>query len=88
MNRVDLTLSSVASPASFAECWTDEVFRLYCLSDPRGDAPFPTSPWFGPLTNYLAGNDVFPVDISHPVAHIQRSFDLGPLRLADYVEIK
>jgi hypothetical protein len=24
----------------------------------------------------------------HPVAHIERPFDLGPLRLADYVAIK
>jgi hypothetical protein len=49
-------------------------------------APYPTSPWFGPLQKYSApdiGGDATLI-ADHPVAYIQRSFDLGPLRLSDY----
>ena len=56
-------------------------------------APYPTSPWFGPLrqvfvpVNYdknLVGTKTILV-VEHPVAHIQRSFDFHSLRLADYL---
>jgi hypothetical protein len=45
------------------------------------NAPYPTSPWFGPIRRvYWDWEKGFPIA---PVAYIQRSFDLGPLRLAD-----
>jgi hypothetical protein len=40
--------------------------------------------WFGPIRRDLLGTDVFVPAV--PVAYIQRSFDLGPLRLSDAIE--
>ena len=56
-------------------------------------APYPTSPWFGPLRRYAIpshyeGDDPgrqIMLAVEHPVAHIQRSFDFHSLRLADYL---
>ena len=56
-------------------------------------APYPTSPWFGPLQRYSVAVTYFGDDlmgdtilaVEHPVAHIQRSFDFHSLRLADYL---
>ena len=56
-------------------------------------APYPTSPWFGPLRRYAIpshyeGDDPgrrIMLALEHPVAHIQRSFDFHSLRLADYL---
>lgn len=56
-------------------------------------APYPTSPWFGPLQEYsvpAAFEGKRPVTdmalvLETPVAHIQRSFDFQSLRLADYL---
>jgi hypothetical protein len=49
-------------------------------------APYPTSPWFGPLQRYsvkdLVGDTKLVVE--HRVAHIERLFAFQSLRLADY----
>ena len=63
-------------------CREGVLDEFYCLWNLQVDSPFPTSPWFGPLEIYYAHKP------EHSVAHIQRPFDLGPLRLADYVAIK
>lgn len=76
---VDLTL--LARPSSQCQLEPFGAF-YYCLWNPYVFSPFPTSPWFGPLEMYQGEKP------GHPVAHIQRSFDLGPLRLADYIDIK
>jgi hypothetical protein len=75
---VDLTL---VAPNS-SQCREGTLDEFYCLWNPYVFSPFPTSPWFGPLEMYQGEKP------GHPVAHIQRSFDLGPLRLADYIDIK
>jgi hypothetical protein len=75
---VDLTL--VAPGCS--QCREEALDDVYCIWNPQVFSPFPTSPWFGPLDRYKRAKP------EHPVAHIQRPFDLGPLRLADYVVIK
>jgi len=62
---LDLTLS--ANEARNPDCWID-----------AGYAPYPISPWFGPIGKCL-DDDIAPQRV--PVAYIQRSFDLGPLRL-------
>jgi ABC-type transport system involved in multi-copper enzyme maturation permease subunit len=67
---LDLTLSGPPTePWKPGKCWVEDVY-----------APYPTSPWFGPLSKCEASEV--------PVAHIERSFDLGPLRLADAVVVK
>jgi hypothetical protein len=73
---VDLTIMAPTS----SQC-REDFNEFYCLWNPQVYSPFPTSPWFGPLAVYRGDRP------KHPVAHIQRSFDLGPLRLADYVEM-
>lgn len=57
----------------------------YALPGIQAFAPYPTSPWFGPLQRWntvVVGGNTLAVD--RPVAHLERAFDLGPLRLADY----
>ena len=75
---VDLTLMAPTS----SQCQLEPYQAFYCLWNPYVFSPFPTSPWFGPLEMYQGDSP------EHPVAHIERPFDLGPLRLADYVAIK
>jgi hypothetical protein len=77
--------------ASFGQCWFEVSTMLECLSHCRAPgsevyAPYPTSPWFGPLQRYFAPDILGEnkVVVEHPVAHIRRSFDFGPLRLAGY----
>jgi hypothetical protein len=55
----------------------------YCLWNPNVFEPAPISPWFGPLELYKKAG--YP--LMHPVAHIQRQFDLGPLRLFDFMKV-
>jgi hypothetical protein len=74
-----INLTLVAPGCS--QCREEAHDDVYCLWNPQVYSPFSISPWFGPLDRYRATPE-------HPVAHIQRSFDLGPLRLADYVDIK
>jgi hypothetical protein len=94
----DLTLTAPGAERSgVGRCGYEGWDDTYCLSPlpaleagelgtVKGYAPYPTSPWFGPIQKYSmplwrlreAGMDSV-------VAHIQRSFDLGPLRLADVV---
>jgi hypothetical protein len=56
------------------------------MAGTEGYAPYPTSPWFGPLQKYVTQKISGDIGLvaEHPVAHIQRPFDFGPLRLADY----
>jgi len=93
--RVSLTLVSGDSALAAVGYWGLR-FSGGGSSIDRTDvyAPYPTSPWFGPLQRYAVptgphpGNDVItdPVlAIEHPVAHIQRSFDFQNIRLADYL---
>jgi hypothetical protein len=51
-------------------------------------APYPISPWFGPLRRYHVGIGQWGGStwvVKQPVAHIQRDFEFQSLRLADYV---
>jgi hypothetical protein len=79
---VDLTLVAPSTSQCLGGDLGEDIPEVYCLWNPKVFSPFPTSPWFGPLQKYDAAA------ASHPVAHIQRTFDLGPLRLADYIDIK
>jgi len=79
---VDLTLVASSTSQCRGGDLAEDIPEVYCLWNPQVFSPFPTSPWFGPLQKYDFRA------ASHPVAHIQRSFDLGPLRLAGYVEMK
>ena len=69
---VGLSLEHSADKSEWPRCWMVDVY-----------APYPTSPWFSPWRNCTVAKRLMT-----PVAHIQRSFDLGPLRLADYVVIR
>jgi len=55
------------------------TFRDCLTKDPW--VPYSTAPWFGPLESCTTEEG------HRPVAYIQRPFDLGPLRPADYVEM-
>ena len=66
---------------SAGQCGASKQDVAYCLWNPLVFEPFPISPWFGPLDTYNAVKN----PLVHPAAHIQRPFDLGPLKLSDYV---
>jgi hypothetical protein len=76
---LDLTLAEVFNFPTLGRCRDG---RCFTPKPTNGFSPYPISPWFGPLERYPVNGDV-PGVIAWPVAHIQRSFDLGPLRLAD-----
>jgi hypothetical protein len=97
---LDLTLFAPSgSPSSFG-CWTEtstfyclsplprmrltEVWSEGNASANEVHSPFPTSPWFGLLEKYSTPDTGPTLIADRPVAYIQRSFDLGPLRLSDY----
>jgi hypothetical protein len=77
---LDLTLIAPSAP----QCREYSGGNAECLWNPQVFAPFPTSPWFEPLESYTPGTH----PLTRPVAHIERSFDLGPLRLSDYLVSK
>lgn len=82
------TMVSCLSPhprARLTRVYGDGSFRIP-IAGTEVYAPYPTSPWFGPIQKYSAAEIIGDTRlvVERPVAHIERSFDLGPLRLADY----
>jgi hypothetical protein len=96
--RVSLTLVSRDSMLAVVGWWAlrlNNAGSLFQSAIDRNEvyAPYPTSPWFGPLQRYAVAVTYFRdgpmadsvLAVEHPVAHIQRSFDFHSLRLADYL---
>jgi hypothetical protein len=68
--------------AQFQQTSLEGNSLYYEFPGTNANAPYPTSPWFGPLQRFKLPS--VNVKLERPVAHIERPFDFGMVRLGDY----